>query len=276
VFGFQVTSDGLTQTGSQSSAGRGPCHVAVDPSGQWAVVSDYGSGSIASYPVGNNGAPGPAISKIQWEGKPHAHSATFSANGRWVIFADLGNDRLVVYAFDPATGTLTPAPTPVVKTASGAGPRHTTFDPSGRFFYVANELNSTVSFYKWSNSTGDLAEQQTLDLMDPGYKGKRSAADIHVSADGRFLYVSNRGDANSLTIYAIHQKTGMLTRVAQPSSGGKHPRNFTIDPTGQYVLVANRDTNNIVVFHRETRTGQLTPSGFELAISKPMCLKFQP
>ena len=121
-----------------------------------------------------------------------------------------------------------------------------------------------------------MTEKQTLDLMDTGYQGRRSSADIHASSDGRFLYVSNRGDANSLTIYAIHAKTGMLTRVAQPACGGKHPRNFAIDPTGQYVLVANRDTNNIVVFHRDEHTGELTPSGFELAISKPMCLKFKP
>jgi 6-phosphogluconolactonase len=208
VFGFHVTPEGLTLTGSRGSMGRGPCHVAIDPSGHWAVVSNYGSGTIASYPVGDNGAPGLAVSQIQWPGKPRAHSATFSVSGRWAIFADLGNDRLMVYAFDPQTGVLAAAPTPWVKAASGAGPRHTTFHPGGRFFYVANELNSTVSFYLWSDSEGTLTEQQTLDLMAFDFQGKRSSADIHVSPDGKFLYVSNRGDANSLTIHAIGQATG--------------------------------------------------------------------
>ena len=276
VFGFQVNAEGLTQTGSQGSKGRGPCHVAVDPSGRWAVVSNYGSGTIASYPVGDNGAPGPAVSQVQWPGTPRAHSATFSASGRWVIFADLGNDRLWVYAFDPQTGILKAAPTPWVTAASGAGPRHTTFHPGGEFFYVANELNSTVSFYLWSESEGTLIEQQTLDLMDFQFQGKRSSADIHVSPDGRFLYASNRGDANSITIHAIDQATGMLTRVAEQPSGGKHPRNFTIDPSGRYLLAANRDTNNIVVFERDVKTGKLTPTGQELSISKPMCVLFQP
>jgi len=276
LFGFHVTPEGLTQTGTRSSAGRGPCHVAMDPSGHWAVVSNYGSGTVASYPVRDNGAPGPAVSQIQWPGTPRAHSATFSADGRWVIFADLGNDRLWVYAFDTETGVLTPAPTPWVDTESGAGPRHTTFHPSGRFFYVANELNSTVSFYLWANEDGTLTEQQTLDLMARVYEGRRSTADIHVSPDGRFLYVSNRGDANSITIYAIDQATGRLTRVAMQACGGRHPRNFTIDPTGRYLLVANRDTDNIVVFRRDQETGQLESTGQALTISRPMCLTFQP
>ncbi len=276
IVGFQVTPEGITRTGSQGSAGRGPCHVALDPTGHWAVVSNYGSGSIASYSVGDNGAPGPAVSQIQWPGKPHAHSATFSADGRWVIFADLGNDRLMVYAFDARTGVLSVGPTPTVNTAAGAGPRHTTFHPGGRFFYVANELNATVSFYQWSDSEGTLTEQQTLDLMDHGYEGTRSAADIHVSPDGRFLYVSNRGDANTITLFSIDQITGMLTREALYHCGGKHPRNFTIDPTGRYLLVANRDTNNIVVFRRDAKTGSLTSTGQELSISRPMCVLFQP
>ncbi len=275
LFGFQVT-DGLKQTGSQACAGRGPCHVAVHPAGRWAIVSNYGSGTIASYPVSENGSPGPAVSQIQWEGTPRAHSATFSATGRWVIFADLGNDRLVIYAFDPQTGVLKPATKASIKTARGAGPRHTTFHPEGTFFYVANELNSTVSFYHWSESTGVLTEKQTLDLMKSGYQGKRSSADIHISEDGRFLYVSNRGDANSITSYTINQDTGMLRLVAQQACGGKHPRNFTLDPSGRYLLVANRDTNNIVVFHRNTQTGELKPADVELSISKPMCLVFQP
>ena len=276
VFGFQVSPEGLMQTGSQGSKGRGPCHVAVDPSGRWAVVSNYGSGTIASYSVGDNGTPGPAVSQIQWPGTPRAHSATFSASGRWVIFADLGNDRLMVYAFDPQTGVLKAAPTPWVETASGAGPRHTTFHPGAQFFYVANELNSTVSFYLWSDSKGTLIEQQTLDLMAFQFEGRRSSADIHVSPDGRFLYVSNRGDANSITIHAIDQATGMLTSVAEQSCGGRHPRNFTIDPSGRYLLVANRDTNNVVVFKRDVKTGQLESTGHELSMSKPMCLSFQP
>jgi 6-phosphogluconolactonase len=276
VFGFGVSQDGLKETGSQGSAGRGPCHVAVHPSGRWAVVSNYGSGTIASYPVSENGSPGPAVSQIQWEGTPRAHSATFSDTGRWVIFADLGNDRLVIYAFDPQTGVLKPAPEHSIKTAIGAGPRHTTFHPGGKFFYVANELNSTVSFYLWSEMTGELTEKLTLDLMDPGYQGKRSSADIHVSGDGKYLYVSNRGDANSITSFAINQDTGALMLVAQQPCGGKHPRNFTIDPSGRYLLVANRDTNNIVVFHRNTQTGKLKPANVELSISKPMCLVFQP
>lgn len=276
LFGFQVTPEGLEQTGSRSSAGRGPCHVAIDPSGQWAVVSNYGSGTVASYPVGGNGAPGPAVSQVQWPGTPHAHSATFSQDGRWVILADLGNDRLMVYAFEVETGVLVPAPTPWVDAAPGAGPRHTTFHPGGQYFYVANELNSTVSFYLWDNEDGALTEQQTLDLMARGYEGRRSTADIHVSPDGRFLYVSNRGDANSITVYAIDQDTGQLTRVAMQSSGGRHPRNFAIDPTGRFVLVANRDTDNIVVFRRDQKTGKLEPTGTELSISRPMCLTFQP
>jgi 6-phosphogluconolactonase len=275
--GFQVTEGKLTLTGTQSAHGNGPCHIAVDPSGKWAVLSNYGSGSFASYPVAGNGAPGEAVSRIQLAGnQPRAHSASFDPTGKWVVIADLGHDKLHVYALDTDTGQLTPATTPFAETAKGAGPRHTLFHPTRPFFYVANELNSTVSAYAWDANMGTLKELQTLDLMREGYTGRRSTADIHLSPDNRFLYVSNREDANTISCYSVDPNTGQLTLVEHHDCGGKHPRNFTLDPTGRFLLVANRNTDDIVVFSRNADTGKITPAGTTLSLSKPTCLVFKP
>lgn len=274
--GFQVMNDRLTLTGSQSTYGRGPCHISVDPSGKWAVLSNYGSGSVTSYPIAPNGAPGEAVSKHQLAGKtPHAHSASFDPTGQWVIVADLGHDNLYVYAFDADTGCLTPAGCPSLRTGKGSGPRHTVFHPNRPFFYVANELNSTVTAFAWNVEKGSLKAIQTLDLMKEGYEGKRSTADIHFSADNRFLYLSNRGNANTISCFAVDQVSGKLNLIEHHDCGGDHPRNFALDPTSRFLLVANRNSNDIVVFRRNAETGKITPTDSKLSISNPMCLVFK-
>lgn len=275
--GFKVTKNKLTPTGSQSTHGQGACHVAIDPSGKWAVLCNYGSGSIASYPVASNGAPGEAVSKYQLSGeKPHAHSASFDPTGKWAIIADLGHDKLYVYTLDTDTGRLTPSAVPFVTTAKGAGPRHTIFHPDRPFFYLANELNSTVTAYAWDVVKGTLKAKQTLDLMRDGYEGQRSTADIHLSADNRFLYVSNRGNANTISCFSVNSTTGELTLVEHHDCGGEHPRNFTLDPTGRFLLVANRNTNDIVVFKRNADTGKIKPTESKLSVPTPTCLIFAP
>ena len=275
VYGFQVKDGMLEQKGVQSSEGSGPCHVAIHSSGKWAVVSNYGSGSIASFPIAEDGTPGPAISKYNFGGNAHAHSATFDATGNWVIFTDLGNDKLMIYSFDQNSGVMTPASTPFVATVNSAGPRHSVFHPNGKYFYVVNELNATVSMFLWTSTDGSLITNQIVDLMRSDFTGRRGSADIHISADGKFLYASNRGDANSITIFAIDSEIGKLTFVEEHSCGGVHPRNFAIDPSDNYVLIANRDTNNIVVFSRDGTTGKISETGNQISISKPMCVKFE-
>lgn len=282
AFSFNKENGSLTLINKQPSLGDHPCHVELDKTGKWLFASNYSSGSLSVFPVNSDGSLGTAtIYQDYGTGKneqrqkgPHVHSAKISDDNKWVFVADLGNDKVMIYAFDEVTGKLTPAPQPFVQSEAGSGPRIFTFHPNKKFGYLIEELSGTVVMYKYKN--GSLESKQRISTVAQGDTRFTGSADIHVSADGNFLYASNRGDVNTIAIYRINKKTGMLTIIGFESTLGKAPRNFSIDPSGNYLLAENQDTNEIVVFNRDSFTGLLADSGKRISIGKPVCIKWIP
>ncbi len=284
VSAFAIEADGgLRLLNQQPSEGRGPCHVTVDPSGKFALVANYGSGSAAALPIAADGRLGAASSVVQHEGKsvnpqrqegPHAHSINLDASGRYAFVADLGLDQVKIYRFDPATGKLSPSDPAFVTLLPGAGPRHFAFHPQGDRAYVNNEMTSTITALRYAPEAGALQETQTLSTLPAGAEQpNNSTAEVQVHPSGRFVYVSNRGH-DSIAGYEIESGSGNLTSLGNTPTGGHTPRNFGIDPTGQYLLAANQGTDNVVVFKIDAETGKLTPTGQEIKVGSPVCVKF--
>ena len=269
----------LSQIDKQPTAGAYLCHITLDKTGKYAIVSSYGGGNLSILPIQPDGTLGAPTQTIQHQGKgvniarqesPHVHSATMSPDNKQVFVADLGIDQLKTYQLDLKTGKLLAANPPFTKVADGSGPRHFTFHPNGKFAYVIQELSSEVTVFDYKN--GQLTAKQSVSTLPTDYKGENSCADVHISPDGKFLYGSNRIH-DSIVIYGINQTTGELSYVGNEPTKGKKPRNFMIDPTGKFVLVANMETDNIVIFKRDAQTGKLTPTGQEIAVPTPVCLK---
>ncbi|MDR8392586.1 lactonase family protein [Aliifodinibius sp. S!AR15-10] len=282
-FAFDKATGQLSFLNRQSSQGKGPCYVSIDAKGQAVFAGNYGGGSLAMLPVNEDGALAEASAAIQHEGSsanqarqqsPHVHCTYVSPDNNYLFATDLGTDKVTGYAFNADEVTLEKEPAYVFDAEPGAGPRHLTFHPNGEYAYLVNELNGTVVAFSYSD--GSLDPLQTISTLPEGYDGAISGADIHVSPDGDYLYASNREDLNNIVIYSIDQQSGELTKVGEQASGGVHPRNFMIDPTGQFLLVANRHTDNIVIFNRDEDTGQLSPTGTEIEVSQPVCLKMIP
>jgi 6-phosphogluconolactonase len=284
VAGFAIDpkTSALTPLNTQSSGGAGPCHLVADKAGKNVLVANYGGGSTAVLPIEPDGQLKPRSSFIQHTGssvnksrqkEPHAHSVNLDAANRFAFVADLGLDKVLVYKFDPTSGTVAPNDPPSASVAPGAGPRHFAFHPSGRYAYVINELNSTITAFSYDAMRGVLSEIQSISTLPEGVKVRNSPADVQVHASGRFLYGSNRGH-DSIVACAIDPQTGKLTRVANQADGIKNPRNFAMDPTGTFLLVANQDLDSIVVFKIDMQSGALVPTGQSVKAPKPVCLKF--
>lgn len=272
----------LTKIGETSSGGPGPCHLSVDPSGQCVIAANYGGGSVVSIPIREDGSLGEAGSIIQHEGSgpnekrqrgAHAHSADVDSSGLRAVFCDLGCDRVFIYDLDPKAAKLAPAELPSFTVAPGAGPRHLAFAPDGKTLYVLNELNSTIDVMAYDAEKGTVERLQTIETLPNDFDGQNTTAEIAVHPSGKFLYASNRGH-DSIACFKIDPTSGKLALIERESTGGEHPRHFTIDPTGKYLLAANRDTNNIVVLRINQETGALTPTGQEIELSMPVCILF--
>lgn len=272
----------LTLLNEQPSLGAGPCHITTDLGGTNVIVANYGSGSLAVLPIKPDGSLDIAHNLVQHTGSsvhprqksPHAHCVNIDAQGRHIVSADLGLDKVLVYRFNPENHTLTPNPEmPFLKVKPGAGPRHFTFHPAGTFGYIINELNSTVTACKYDGETGTLIAFQYISTLPADFSGENTTAEIAVSPDGRFLYGSNRGH-NSIAVFAVDAESGMLTAVSHHATLGEQPRNFAIDPTGQYLLAANQRTGNVVVFQIDRDSGRLTPNGKQIELQKPVCITF--
>lgn len=279
-FAFDPASGSLTPINSASAGGSGPCYVLVDDKNQYVFAANYGSGSLAAIKVEEGGVLNQNIQAIQHYGssihadqkKPHVHSVILSPDGRYLLAADLGTDKVHVYNFNPgAAEPLSPAKVPFIQVKAGVGPRHLTFHPNGKYVYSVAELTAEVIAFDYKD--GALSVKQYITMLPPNFKGGVEAADIHISPDGKFLYASNRQDGNDIVIYSIG-KDGQLTYAGRQSELIKTPRNFAIDPTGKFLLVANMDGNNVVVFKRNKKTGLLTSTGEQVQVDKPVCLKF--
>jgi len=281
AFSFNPVTGALKFLNSVKSEGDHPCYVSVDDKKKFVFVANYSGGNLLSVPLNADGSLGSNVQNIQHEGssinknrqeKPHVHSVILSPDDHYLLVQDLGLDKVVQYRVDVTKPqALTPSEPTFTGTKPGGGPRHLAFHPNGKFAYVVMELDGAVTAFDYKD--GNLTTKQTITMLSPDFKGNVGAADIHVSPDGKFLYASNRGDANEIVIYSIDKK-GLLTLVGHQSVLGKTPRNFVIDPTGNYLLAANQDSNDIIIFKRDLKKGLLTPTGMKIEVDKPVCLKF--
>jgi len=281
AFSIDNTTGGLKLVNQQSSGGSGPCHLSLDGSGKFLLVANYDAGSFEVLPI-REGALGAPIDLIQHHGSsvnpkrqagPHAHCVVTDRSNRRVVVSDLGLDKLMIYAFDSRSGKLTPNQKPWAQTKPGAGPRHFAFHSNGRWAYVINELDSTMSALAYDRVSGELRETQTISTLPADFAGKSSCAELQVAPSGRFLYGSNRGH-DSVVVFSIDQTTGKLGLVEHISTQGKVPRNFAIEPGGRWLLAANQNSDSVVSFAIDPRSGKLSPSGHSVEIPVPVCVAF--
>ena len=285
AFSIDAQSGKLTLLNSQPSGGSGPCHVSVDASGKVVFVANYGGGSIASFPIKSDGSLAEAASFIQHKGSsvnrqrqeaPHAHCIAPDPANKFVLAADLGLDKILVYKLDPQSGRLTENDPAFGSVAPGSGPRHFSFTPDGKFCYVINEIKSTLTAFSYEASSGALKELQTVSTLPTGADPKKnSTAEIEVHPSGKFVYGSNRGH-DSIAVFTINLKSGELKLVQHQATGGKVPRSFGIDPGGNFLLAANQNSDSVVVFRIDRNSGRLTPTGQQIQAGSPVCVKFVP
>ena len=204
----------------------------------------------------------------------HVHAVVLSPDEKYLFADDLGTDKVYQYVYQPKNSNhpLTPAAQPTVAVKPGSGPRHLVFSTNAKYAYLTQEMDALVTVFSYTN--GKLNPIQTIAMEEADFKGQNGAADLHLSPDGNFLYASNRGEANDLIVYKVNKTTGKLSFVERQSSLGNAPRNFAIDPTGNFLLVANQNTNDIYTFKINKTTGKLTRTGTKLELSHPVCLKF--
>ena len=280
AFSFDKNTGTLKYIDKQPSGGDHPCYVAVNKTGKWVAVANYTGGSFSTLPVMANGTlgvpttiqhTGSSVNKERQD-KPHVHSTVFSPDDKYLFVQDLGIDKITIYSFNPGSGKPEPAPVPFVATTPGTGPRHFTFHPNGKYAYLIEEMGGQIEAYKYNN--GKLTHIQTISSLPDTFTGKKWAADIHISPDGKFLYASNRTPSNTVGAFKIDNKTGRLTAIGFESVKGDVPRNFTIDPSGNFLLVANQETDNVVIFKRNKETGLLTDTGKQIQVGNPVCLKW--
>ncbi|MBN2302815.1 MAG: lactonase family protein [Lentisphaerae bacterium] len=281
AFSINGTTGELTLINTQTTGGKGPCHLTIDSHANVLFAANYRSGSVSSMPILPNGAIGSASSVILHEGssvipdrqgEPHPHSTVLSPDEQFVFVQDLGTDKIMIYRLDIATAKLAPSNPPYVATAAGSGPRHFVFHPDGKRAYLINELNNTIIAYDYDAARGNLREFQTISALPSDFTGESYCADIHIHPSRKFLYGSNRGH-DSIAIFRIEENTGRLTLLGFESTRGGYPRNFIIDPTGMFMIVTNQRGDNVVVFHINQRTGMLKPTGQVLTLSVPLGIR---
>jgi 6-phosphogluconolactonase len=284
AFKMDPASGKLTLLNQQPSMGTGPCHLTLDRSGKHLLVANYGGGSVAVLPVAADGKLGAASETVQHSGKsvnpqrqkgPHAHHVTVDPANRFAFVCDLGLDKVMVYAFDSARGKLKPHNPPSVSCKPGAGPRHMAFRPDGRFAYVLNELDSTVTAFTYDAKAGVLKELQTLRTVPEFYDGPNTGAEVDVHPSGKYLYVSNRGH-NSVVLFGIDGDKGTLTYIEEQGTGGKQPRHFGIEPSARHLAIANQQSDSVLVCRIDAGNGRLKPSGVFASCPAPVCVKFVP
>ncbi len=282
AFSIDRSTGKLTFLNEVPSRGADPCYITLDKTGKYVLVANYTGGSIAVFPVLEDGKLVEASSFVQHTGhgtnperqeKAHAHSIDLSPDNRFAMVDDLGLDELLVYKFDNATGSLTPNDPPYAKLDPGAGPRHFALSPNGKFAYVVAEMHSTVTVFSNDEKTGTLHPLQTISALPKDFAGRNDDAEIEMHPSGKFLYASNRG-SDTITVFSIDPAKGTLTPVAYTPTQGKEPRSFEIDPTGKFLFAANQKSDNIVVFRIDPKTGRLTPTGQVLDVGSPVCVKF--
>ncbi|RAJ93074.1 6-phosphogluconolactonase [Larkinella arboricola] len=280
AYAIDPSSGQLTFINQQLSHGQAPCHISIDRSGKLAFVSNYGSGSLAVFPILENGGLGEASQVIQHTGSgvdterqdaPHVHSAVVSVDNRLLYVSDLGSDQIYIYQIDHQQGKLTANATPYVAVSAGSGARMTAVHPGDAWIYGIKEMSSTVTILRRDRQTNtvELVEDD-VSFLPETYSGERSGADIHLDAEGHYLYVTNRGN-NTVAIFSVGED-GRLTHRYLHYTGGNEPRNFLLDDPSQYMLAAHQQTDTITIFKRDASSGDLKATGDQIAIPSPVCL----
>jgi 6-phosphogluconolactonase len=277
-FAFNALDGTLDEINQQDSKGADPCYIINDDKN--VIVANYSGGTIAVFGKNSDGSLTLAKQVVPHFGKgtntqrqesPHVHMVYFSPDKKFVLSNDLGNDTVYIYAYNPNSNTEILQPKGSISVKAGSGPRHLIFSKNGKFVYLLHELDGALTVFKYANGTLKKIDETTI--LNQDFKGTFSSADIHISPDGKFLYASNRGEANNLTIFKT-LKNGKLERIGQTSTLGKGPRNFAIDPSGNFLLVAHQYSNEVVIFKRDKATGMLTDTGKRIAMCSPVCLVF--
>ena len=282
AFAVAPQSGALTLLNQQASGGGSPCHLTLDRTGRFLLVANYG-GSAAVLPVGPDGTLSPVATRIAPEGrgpKPnqdgsHVHGVYLDPQNRLLLVPDLGIDKVLLFRFDEASGRLTPGEPPSAAVAPGAGPRHLALSPDGRFAYVVNENDSTVTTFAFDAEHGRMEKRGTLSTLPDGFTGSNTTAEIAVHPSGRFVYASNRGH-DSLAVFAVDAATGALRRVGVTPVGGREPRHFVIAPSGRWLLAAHQKSDTIAVFRLDAATGGLTATGTPVKALRPVDIYFLP
>lgn len=292
VFAIEPASGKLRLLNTVPASGTSTCYISIDKTGKYVFMANFGSGSISVIRVKEDGSLGELTSFIQDVGQSvdpsiqneaHTHWVGVSPDNRFVVVSDLGLDRVFSFHFDQNTGKLSPLDAPYATVYPGGGPRHFVFDPEGKFGYQLSEMSGNVDVFAWNSADGKLTEVQRAQTVPHDFFGSNHSAEIEIRPDGKFLYESNRRTQgenvrgpDTIGVYSIDSRTGVLTPVQETLSGGTMPRNFDIDPTGAYLLAANQLSNNVVVFAIDRNTGKLSKTGEEIKADTPVCLKFVP
>ncbi|MBS0207125.1 MAG: lactonase family protein [Planctomycetes bacterium] len=274
AFAIDAKTGNLTFLNSQPSQGGAPCHLVVDPTGRNVLAANYSGGSCICVPIEADGKLGKASSFQQHVGpKKNGHSIHVDKANKFALCCDLGLDKVIIYAFDPARGSLTPHG--AFETPKGAGPRHFAWHPDGKSAYINGESDLTIIACDYDAEQGVLKQKQVLSTLPRDVvRNGGSTAETVVHPSGKFVYVSNRDPYNSIAIFSIDPKSRELKSVGHQAQGVKTPRNFAIDPTGQFMLVANQSGGNVIVFHINQSTGELTPTNASVQVASPVCVRF--
>lgn len=293
TFAVDPATGDLSLLKTVRSGGAGPTNVSLHPSGRFLLVANYFGGSIAVLPIGANGEAGEAVDvkvdtgnvgptkatsappgsfAISGHDRTHAHQVGTDLAGRFVLHADLGQDRIYVWHFDAIKGTLAPAATPFVSLPPGDGPRHFHFHPNGQWFYSIQEEGSTVVRFDFDARTGALEPRQTISTLPPGFAGSNFTSEILVSADGRFVYAGNRLH-DSIAIFEVGAR-GELSYRGEEWTRGDYPRSFAIDPSGRFLYCANQRADHVTVFRVDRESGGLSFIGQYVPVGNPSCVVF--
>jgi 6-phosphogluconolactonase len=279
AFSINDQSKELTPLNSQLLAGSPPCHVSMDRNNHFLFSANYHKGTVASYSIDQeNGTINPPLSIIQHEGtgpdprqeKPHTHFAGVTPDGKYLAVVELGSDQLITYKISD-DGKLSEVSR--LATHPGSGPRHLAFHPNKKFAYIMTEFSSEVIALHYSAEDGSFTELQYVTTLPDSFKENNQGSAIHLSTDGRFVYAGNRGH-NSIAVFQVNGETGELQFVERVSTEGDWPRDFEIDPTGNFLVASNQESSNLVLYSRDTETGKLTLLQSDVIVPDPVCVKF--
>ena len=282
-FNINKEDGSLDKLNSQSSQGNGPCHVFCSAKGTFLFTANYSSGNIASFPLGEDGAIAEAVSVVQSSGTgpvenrqkgPHTHYVSLDPDENFLLSPDLGSDKILLYTFDHETGILAPNPEQeFLKLDPGSGPRHLVFHPEGKFVYVANELNSTVTACRFEKKTGTLTILNTVSTVPETAEGSKFPAAIRIHPSGKFLYASTRGETSRISLFQV-EDNGRIYRSQVLEDVPGWPRDFNIDPSGHFLLAAGERSDVIEYYKIDQQSGDLSKVGGKLSLPAPACILF--